>query len=67
MRNSKVSSLASNARLIFTKRNDCVVEVERICADEERLLDTVQPNSQEAIISCMSMHWINDLPGVSCS
>ncbi|EPQ58979.1 S-adenosyl-L-methionine-dependent methyltransferase [Gloeophyllum trabeum ATCC 11539] len=40
------------------------VEVERIHADEERLLDVVEPNSQEAIVSCLSLHWINDLPGV---
>ena len=23
----------------------------------------LQPNSQEAIVSCLSLHWVNDLPG----
>ncbi|KAF9062221.1 S-adenosyl-L-methionine-dependent methyltransferase [Rhodocollybia butyracea] len=40
------------------------VEVERIVADEENLLQIIQPNSQEAIVSCLSLHWVNDLPGV---
>ncbi|KAG5639689.1 hypothetical protein H0H81_005872 [Sphagnurus paluster] len=40
------------------------VEVERIHAEEEDLLRIVEPNSQEAIVSCLSLHWVNDLPGV---
>jgi len=40
------------------------VEVERLQADEERLLDVVEPNSQEAIVSCLSLQWVNDLPGI---
>ncbi|THV08196.1 S-adenosyl-L-methionine-dependent methyltransferase [Dendrothele bispora CBS 962.96] len=40
------------------------VQVERIHADEENLLRTLEPNSQEAIVSCLSLHWINDLPGI---
>ncbi len=40
------------------------MEVERIHADEENLLQTIPRNSQEAIVSCMSLHWVNDLPGV---
>jgi len=40
------------------------VEVERLHADEEHLLDVVEPNSQEAIVSCLSLQWVNDLPGV---
>ncbi|EKM79943.1 hypothetical protein AGABI1DRAFT_72662 [Agaricus bisporus var. burnettii JB137-S8] len=39
------------------------VEVERIEADEENLLSVVSPNSQEAVVSCLSLHWVNDLPG----
>ncbi|KAJ7755999.1 S-adenosyl-L-methionine-dependent methyltransferase [Mycena metata] len=39
------------------------VQVERIHADEENLLQIVEPNSQEAIVSCLSLHWVNDLPG----
>ncbi|KAG5648794.1 hypothetical protein DXG03_000143 [Asterophora parasitica] len=40
------------------------VEVERIHAEEEDLHRIVEPNSQEAIVSCLSLHWVNDLPGV---
>ncbi|KAK2465958.1 hypothetical protein APHAL10511_001599 [Amanita phalloides] len=40
------------------------VNVERIHADEESLLQVIDHNSQEAIISCLSLHWINDLPGI---
>ncbi|KAL5487701.1 hypothetical protein ACEPAI_5809 [Sanghuangporus weigelae] len=39
------------------------IEVERIQCDEEALLQTLPPNSQEAIVSCLSLHWVNDLPG----
>lgn len=39
------------------------VQVERLVADEERLLDIIPRNSQEAIVSCLSLHWVNDLPG----
>ncbi|KAJ7129262.1 S-adenosyl-L-methionine-dependent methyltransferase [Mycena epipterygia] len=39
------------------------VQVERIHGDEENLLQLVDPNSQEAIVSCLSLHWVNDLPG----
>ncbi|KAI5119596.1 hypothetical protein M0805_005766 [Coniferiporia weirii] len=40
------------------------IEVERIQCDEENLLKTIEPNPQEAIVSCLSLHWVNDLPGV---
>jgi len=40
------------------------VEVERIHGDEENLLQLVPANSQEAIVSCLSLHWVNDLPGI---
>ncbi|KAH9045451.1 S-adenosyl-L-methionine-dependent methyltransferase [Lactarius pseudohatsudake] len=40
------------------------VQVERLVLDEEKLLDTIPRNSQEAIVSCLSLHWVNDLPGV---
>jgi NADH dehydrogenase [ubiquinone] 1 alpha subcomplex assembly factor 5 len=37
----------------------------RIVADEESLdHETLKPGSFDAVISSMSMHWINDLPGV---
>ncbi|KAF5332008.1 hypothetical protein D9758_014578 [Tetrapyrgos nigripes] len=44
--------------------SDFDVQVERIHADEENLLQVLEPNSQEAIVSCLSLHWINDLPGI---
>ena len=37
--------------------------MERVHADEEHLLDIIPRNSQEAIVSCLSLQWINDLPG----
>ncbi|KAL1721685.1 S-adenosyl-L-methionine-dependent methyltransferase [Schizophyllum commune] len=40
------------------------IPIERIHFDEERLLERIPRNSQEAVVSCLSMHWINDLPGV---
>lgn len=33
--------------------------------DEENLLATIPRNSQEAVVSCLSLHWVNDLPGAS--
>jgi len=39
------------------------VKVERICGDEENILRSVTPGSQEAVVSCLSLHWVNDLPG----
>jgi len=40
------------------------VEIERVNADEENLLKSVEPGSQEAVVSCLSLHWVNDLPGM---
>ncbi|KAI0040429.1 S-adenosyl-L-methionine-dependent methyltransferase [Auriscalpium vulgare] len=40
------------------------VAVDRGVLDEEHLLQSIPPNSQEAIVSCLSLHWVNDLPGV---
>lgn len=40
------------------------MEVQRVHADEESLLETIPRNSQEAIVSCLSLHWVNDLPGI---
>lgn len=42
------------------------VPVERLHADEESLLANIAENSQEAIVSCLNLHWINDLPGLCC-
>ena len=48
-----------------TPAHNPVVEIERIVADEENLLQIVEKNSQEAITSCLSLHWVNDLPGTN--
>lgn len=39
-----------------------LVEVERMVVDEELL--PFEENSLEAVVSSLSMHWINDLPGM---
>ncbi|KAJ9126025.1 hypothetical protein QFC24_002297 [Naganishia onofrii] len=36
----------------------------RTVVDEEHLLDAVDENSQDCIVSNMGLHWVNDLPGV---
>ncbi|TFY56434.1 hypothetical protein EVJ58_g7647 [Rhodofomes roseus] len=61
----KVVMLDSSKELLHRDPDDAFeVEVERIHADEESLLSVVEPNSQEAVVSCLSLHWVNDLPGV---
>ncbi|GAA5846884.1 hypothetical protein JCM9279_004483 [Rhodotorula babjevae] len=39
------------------------VPVERVHIDEEELASHFEENSHDCIMSCLSMHWINDLPG----
>lgn len=39
------------------------VPLERIHLDEEALASHFEENSHDCIMSCLSMHWINDLPG----
>jgi NADH dehydrogenase [ubiquinone] 1 alpha subcomplex assembly factor 5 len=51
--------------LCLTMRSPISVEAERIVGDEENLLATIPRNSQEAVVSCLSLHWVNDLPGTS--
>ncbi|PFH49262.1 hypothetical protein AMATHDRAFT_5076 [Amanita thiersii Skay4041] len=55
---------SSSATLHRDPDSEFEVDVERIHADEEDLLQVVKPNSHEAIVSCLSLHWVNDLPGV---
>ncbi|KAI0244919.1 hypothetical protein BJV78DRAFT_95799 [Lactifluus subvellereus] len=38
-------------------------QVERLVVDEEKLLDVIPRSSQEAIVSCLSLHWVYDLSG----
>lgn len=40
------------------------LELERIVGDEENLLSHFREESFDAVVSSLSMHWINDLPGV---
>lgn len=40
----------------------CVGKITRIVHDEEKL--PFEPESLDLVISNLSMHWINDLPGV---
>ncbi|PPR02664.1 hypothetical protein CVT24_002147 [Panaeolus cyanescens] len=39
------------------------VDIERIHGDEENLMTFIPPESQEAVVSCLNLHWVNDLPG----
>jgi len=48
----------------YVADNERLVQVERRVVDEEKLLDAIPRNSQEAIVSCLSLHWVNDLPGM---
>ncbi|KAF8914300.1 S-adenosyl-L-methionine-dependent methyltransferase [Gymnopilus junonius] len=54
---------SSVATLYRDPDSEFEVEVERIHVDEENLLSSVEPDSQEAILSCLGLHWVNDLPG----
>ncbi|KAF8313404.1 S-adenosyl-L-methionine-dependent methyltransferase [Clavulina sp. PMI_390] len=42
---------------------DFEVAIERSQGDEEQLLASIQPNSLDAVVSCLALHWVNDLPG----
>ncbi|KAF8559137.1 S-adenosyl-L-methionine-dependent methyltransferase [Imleria badia] len=44
--------------------DDFEVQLERVQGDEENLFKILPRNSHEAIVSCLSLHWVNDLPGV---
>ncbi|KAF8625592.1 hypothetical protein AX15_005292 [Amanita polypyramis BW_CC] len=55
---------SSNATLRRDPDSEFAVKIERIHADEENPLQVVDRNSQEAIVSCLGLHWINDLPGI---
>ena len=48
----------------YVADNERLVQVERRVVDEEKLLHAIPRNSQEAIVSCLSLHWVNDLPGM---
>jgi NADH dehydrogenase [ubiquinone] 1 alpha subcomplex assembly factor 5 len=35
----------------------------RTVVNEERLLEAIDENSQDCIVSNLGLHWVNDLPG----
>jgi len=54
---------SSEATLNRDPDSEFEVDVKRIHGDEENILQIIAPNSQEAVVSCLSLHWVNDLPG----
>ena len=56
-------SLASHGyvRAMLFNSSDYLVPIERIVCDEEAL--PFAEDSHDAIMSCLSLHWVNDLPG----
>ena len=36
----------------------------RIHGDEEHVRRTFEAESFDAVVSCLSLHWVNDLPGM---
>ena len=62
IRNSKVRAKNSEPSMSIQR---FLVQVERIHGDEENLLQHIEKASQEAVLSCLSLHWVNDLPGAA--
>ncbi|KZT42971.1 S-adenosyl-L-methionine-dependent methyltransferase [Sistotremastrum suecicum HHB10207 ss-3] len=61
----KVTMLDMSEKLLHRDPDsDFEVDVQRMHADEESLLNSLKPSSVPAITSCLSLHWTNDLPGV---
>ncbi|KAF5321083.1 hypothetical protein D9619_000557 [Psilocybe cf. subviscida] len=54
---------SSSSTLSRDPDSEFEVEIQRIHGDEENLLQLIEPSSQEAVVSCLSLHWVNDLPG----
>ncbi|KAK4049618.1 hypothetical protein OIO90_005377 [Microbotryomycetes sp. JL221] len=52
---------SSEAMLYRDVEEEFDVPVERIVCDEESL--PFEEDSQDAIMSCLALHWVNDLPG----
>jgi hypothetical protein len=54
----------SDSLLVLTSTSPFfTVTPRRTVVDEEHLLDAVDENSQDCIVSNMGLHWVNDLPG----
>tara|TARA_B100000683_G_scaffold115373_1_gene113344 strand:- start:4804 stop:5946 length:1143 start_codon:yes stop_codon:yes gene_type:complete len=47
------------------RRDGTPVEISYVQGDEENL--PIQMNSVDAVISCLGLHWVNDLPGAMSS
>ncbi|ANB12670.1 hypothetical protein AWJ20_934 [Sugiyamaella lignohabitans] len=67
----EVTMLDSSENMLFRDSDptqypfNSKLSVKRVVADEETFEHPVfQPNTFDAVLSSMSMHWINDLPGV---
>lgn len=54
---------------IYPTNSDCdrdaIVAPTRSVVDEEALLTHIDEDSQEAIVSNLGLHWVNDIPGES--
>lgn len=57
------STLPSRVHCADIWYNRCAVPLERIHLDEEALSSHFEENSHECIMSCLALHWVNDLPG----
>ncbi|GAA5875997.1 hypothetical protein JCM3774_002309 [Rhodotorula dairenensis] len=57
--------LVDSSREMLYRDEDLPAEIplERIHLDEEALASHFEENSHDCIMSCLSMHWVNDLPG----
>ncbi|BGP28332.1 hypothetical protein JCM10296v2_000064 [Rhodotorula toruloides] len=60
----KVVMVDSSKEMLYRDKDvETEVPVERIHLDEEQLSSHFDENSYDCVMSCLSMHWINDLPG----
>ncbi|GAA6026164.1 hypothetical protein JCM8202_005316 [Rhodotorula sphaerocarpa] len=57
--------LVDSSRGMLHRDEDVETEVplERIHLDEEALSSHFEENTHECIMSCLALHWVNDLPG----
>ena len=48
--------------IYLDESNSILVDITRVVGDEEQI--PFEPNSFDAVMSNLSLHWVNDLPGV---
>lgn len=61
-----LAGLTPRSELTAPPRVDATgIILRRTHLDEEDLLTKIEENSQDAIVSTLGLHWINDLPGQS--